>query len=823
MAVKPPRGGGTHVDVDVQINTTRPIDGSTSKPDVPGRVSLDPWGSVESQKPRVSPPGDADLDAILPAPTVTVQQTPLPTEMRSGVRQPLESYWISTAAQLPEADSEGFRLYKTRKYVDVLDGGTVLVGVDPDTGRYRARLSNELLPSGPVLLREVDSGLWRPLNEINANSVPLTDASLHAFRTGLDFNGVEPGSDGLVRHDGKLYLVFHEHAYQVMHDLDASSPAYKVWRIVNPEDPVATDSANIYRASRSGETRAITRNDMNTWVSIFVGLRGGMHRNEPAQANIANLHRPWLTRPSGPPGGQPAVVIATTRAQVKSYFPEATDLHADDFIAHFGNRDAAEVELKRLQLEFPQLNREVTAWEVSYKGNDSTERSRRTEIAGKIRRLYKWQAEPSEKVYRDGQLVGFKLEMNLGSRANLKPPAFSKRLDSVVALSLTGKAVLKLDDLFSTFSHVESLEVRALGGTGKELLGAINKLTELKILEIHQTQLWPQPGRITDFTGLPRLQELSLTNCHVWHNVSVRGMTELRVLRIRSTGLMWLPEGLTDLPGPSRLQVLDLFHNPEIRVAPDLTHMSELRVLDMSHTRINLPPAGLGSQSGPLRLEVLNFADCPLVVAPSLRGMTALREVDLSRTQINRFPEGVTSEIPKTSLNMVYSRIVSIPETIELRKGFELRGTPITDPASLRRLIAARRQTGTDIWLGIFLNDLGINHWLHNVPQAQQSGKFALWNSLNSQANSTMMEQIRHLVRTPEFQVERQLLQRRVWSFLERFEKASLGEQGSLLEIAATEPSPGKMLERLEEEIRKFDHTWQNQPPHHLPKRPKLE
>ena len=34
--------------------------------------------------------------------------------------------------------------------------------------------------------------------------------------------------------------------------------------------------------------------------------------------------------------------------------------------------------------------------------------------------------------------------------------------------------------------------------------------------------------------------------------------------------------------------------------------------------------------------------------------------------------------------------------------------------------------------------------------------------------------------------------------------------------------SPGKMLERLEEEMTKFDSTWQHQPPHHLPKRPRL-
>ncbi|MHC5131365.1 hypothetical protein ACYSTU_09485 [Pseudomonas glycinis] len=86
-----------------------------------------------------------------------------------------------------------------------------------------------------------------------------------------------------------------------------------------------------------------------------------------------------------------------------------------------------------------------------------------------------------------------------------------------------------------------------------------------------------------------------------------------------------------------------------------------------------------------------------------------------------------------------------------------------------------------------------------------------------------MMKQIRNLVRTPEFQVERLLLQRRVWSFIERFQNASYGEQRSLLRIATDEASPGKMLDRLEEEIRRSDPTWQNQPPHHAPGRPRLE
>lgn len=820
MPGKPPVVGITRVDV--HVNPTKRPDGDSAHAVKPGRNGVDPWTRVDDPKLQNKSLGsDADLDAILPAPTITVHQASLRAENLPVAYTSLESYGIQSSAELPSADGEGFMLYKNRQYVSVHEGVIVLVGLDPDTGQYRARHSNELVPSGPLLLRDTESGLWHPHNDFNAHTIPLTDASLHAFRTELDVSGVEPGSDGLLRHDGKIYVVLDEKAYQVMQDLDASRPEYKVWRLVNPKDPVATDSANIYRASRSGETRAITRNAQNTWVSILTGLRGGMDRNDPAHANPFNFHRPWLANP-GPSGAQPPVVVATTRAQVKRYFTDAKDHHADAFIARFGETGAAEVELKRLQLEFPQLSREIRAWETAYKGNDSAERRRRLAVGDRMRRLYRWQGEEAEKVYRDGRVVGFKLELDLGERGNLALPVFSTRLSSVVSLGLTGSTSKNLGSLFSVFSHIETLEVHRLRGKNNSLLGEIDKLAALKVLEIRETSLWLPSIGLEHFTRLNRLQELSLTNCSIWPRLSVRGMSELRVLRCRSCDLYGLPEGLSDPVSMSRLQVLDLHHNPNLHDAPDVTNMPELRVLDLSRTYMSQLPAGLGLPNGPRRLEVLKFEHSRLAVAPSLGGMTALLEVDLGHTHITRFPEGVTSTIPKTRLSLVYNRITSIPETVELRKGFELEGALISDPVSLRRLIAARRQTGIDFWLRDWQADLGINHWLHNVPQAQHPGKYGLWGSLAIPLNSVMMVKIRKLVRTPEFLVERALLQRRVWSFLELFQKVSLGEQDSLRDIALTEPSPGKMLDRLEEEIKKFDPRGQNQPRHHLPKHPKL-
>jgi hypothetical protein len=89
------------------------------------------------------------------------------------------------------------------------------------------------------------------------------------------------------------------------------------------------------------------------------------------------------------------------------------------------------------------------------------------------------------------------------------------------------------------------------------------------------------------------------------------------------------------------------------------------------------------------------------------------------------------------------------------------------------------------------------------------------------------MLRIRHLSGTPEFHIERPLLQRRVWTFLEAFDKADAVEQARLRAVAGrfieNEPILGVMLERLEAEILEFDAWRQQVPPHHLPKRPKFE
>jgi hypothetical protein len=196
---------------------------------------------------------------------------PAPT----AAQRPLEHYWIASAAQLPAPDALGFRTFKGRQYVDVPGGGVVHIEADPDTGLYRAKLRSELQASGPVLMRDPESTLWHPVEEVGSTTYPLTATRLEAFRTNLDFTGVEPGSDRLYRRKGKLYVVIEDRAYQVLRDLEASSPQTPVMRIVRAEDPVALGNRNVYVAKRSGRTEPVVYDALDGWVGTKVGA-GGM-------------------------------------------------------------------------------------------------------------------------------------------------------------------------------------------------------------------------------------------------------------------------------------------------------------------------------------------------------------------------------------------------------------------------------------------------------------------------------------------------------------------------------------------------------------------
>ncbi len=504
------------------------------------------------------------------------------------------------------------------------------------------------------------------------------------------------------------------------------------------------------------------------------------------------------------------VVEQATRAQVKKYLPEATDQQADDFVALIGDKDIADVELRRVQIGFSELDSTIKRWDVmvdrvlhNYKPFEA--------VQAKLRRLYKWLGEPDERVYRNGRMTGFKLQLDLNSYLvrELATGQFNSISDLTIILRWGSD---DLDTFLAQFPNVESLKLASHNGPTSVGSGFRGKYFPDVVTSRTAAQ----------FKNFARLRELDLQECSLLSDFSVMGMNELRVLKLSSSykdrDLSALVGQLSDL---RRLQVLELQRNV-LRAAPDVSDMAELRYLDLTDTGIFKPPAGLDSEGGPKHLEVLKLADNPLHFAPSVKTLTALRELDLSNTGLEKFPEGITPQLPTTVLDLSNNRIKSIPESVELRAGFNLNGNPINDPSSLRRLIHARIKTGSDIWLAEQHTDRSAALWLRNVPQAQAAEKARLWDSFEGPW-STLLNGIRTLSRTPEFHVERPLLQRRVWRVLENFSQADAVERAWLSTIVEFESSPGKMLDWLEAEIRKYDGGRQNPPLHHRPKRPRLE
>ncbi|MBC8997110.1 hypothetical protein IAI51_11275 [Pseudomonas sp. N40(2020)] len=166
MPLKPPSKGTVTVDVHTRPRQTP--DGQPTLPDASHRVDFGPSGSTPPRTP--GEPGrttlNIDADATSSALPVSVRETPSSSGSPAMPDQrPWADYLSKVSVQLlPPADAQGLRTFKGRRYVEVSDGA-VHVGADPETGQWRAKLPSEREPSGPVLVRDADSRLWRPLDE----------------------------------------------------------------------------------------------------------------------------------------------------------------------------------------------------------------------------------------------------------------------------------------------------------------------------------------------------------------------------------------------------------------------------------------------------------------------------------------------------------------------------------------------------------------------------------------------------------------------------------------------------------------------------------
>lgn len=525
MPIKlPPKGNTTHV------RPTPTPDVTTPRPDTTLRPGYDSLGLPSRAH---QPAGDADLDAITAAPTVTVHPSTAPNETPRAVGLPLKDYRVTAATGLPAANADGLRIFKGRQYADVVDVGIVQVGKDAETDLFRARLSSESKPSGPALLRDPDSGMWHPLENFEPVTFPLSDTRLAAFRTTLAFNHVEPGNDGLHRFDGKLYALIDNHAYQVLHDPDASTPVASVMRIVRSDDPVARDSANLYVATRPGRSEPIVFDAIHGWVGISVAGAGGMMRgdgaNVPARSSMRERLSQTLNR------------LRSPQARARKLFPDHTDEEIGRYIESLGNDVSGG--LTQRESAYKSLKSELDAWlrQAANAAPPGTSPIHAQQIAQSLKRCWRHQ-------------TGAILWLEAGNGAL---PALQADFSHVRHLTL--QAVEWSDaasTLLGNFSGLESLHLS--GSTLEKLPAALAQMVNLKSLNLSANRIVLNEQSTAQLSALGTLRDLDLSGNPLGDSPDFSAMTQLKTLNLSDAQLDQWPAGLHS---QTRLTHLDLRNN----------------------------------------------------------------------------------------------------------------------------------------------------------------------------------------------------------------------------------------------------------------------
>ena len=528
MPIKtPPRNT---VTVDIHTRPVQPDSLQVRQPELPH--CLDPGMSniARPHNPRdsASTSGRPDLDAISP-----VVVTPTPVSAASGttatpVIRTLEDYRISVATHLPNADAEGFIMFKGRRYVEVAEVGIIAVATDA-SGQHRARLPSELEPSGPLLVRDSISRLWHQVDE-SPITFALSESSLQGFRTPLDFADVEPDVNGLHRFDGKLYVVIDSHTYQALHDLDASTPLTPVMRIVRAADAVAGDVDNRYVATRPGRSQPIVFDAVEGWVGVSIPGAGGMRRaGDPPPRTLKERLSAALNRLKSP------------ESRVRKLYPALTERQVTALLTSLG--DDVSGGLARREAEYKNMEKALKAWSLA-SSQDLIIR------LNSIKIKQCWQSPTTKKLELRGE--NFTLPLLKADFSHVRTleldqvnwsvatETFLSNFTGLTRLTVARSTLKKLPDSLATLHNLTELNLRNNQlRLDEQAAVSLGKLTKLKSIDLSENPL----GRTPDFSA----------------------MSDLQTLNLSKTGLKRWPEGLQH---QSRLKLVDLRGN-DLREVPN--------------------------------------------------------------------------------------------------------------------------------------------------------------------------------------------------------------------------------------------------------------
>ncbi|MEX5689156.1 hypothetical protein [Pseudomonas silesiensis] len=173
-------------------NDSTPGRRDTTADHLPRRPGILPGHEPDLSQPHLYPEHSAAPDAQPPA--VEITDLPASTHIsRITTDHPISHYYLppKMVDRLPAPDPlTGFRsISSKRKFVDLVDGGTVLLGTDRH-GHLRVKRLSELEPSGPRLERVEGTLAWR---QVRAVSIGTGDSELIITRHPLAGDGLEAG------------------------------------------------------------------------------------------------------------------------------------------------------------------------------------------------------------------------------------------------------------------------------------------------------------------------------------------------------------------------------------------------------------------------------------------------------------------------------------------------------------------------------------------------------------------------------------------------------------------------------------------------------
>lgn len=162
---KPPKTGAVDVNTPPRTSVDSPPHGSEL-------LHLPPDSFIRKTPSDTNEPGGSKPQIETSAAPHNVQSHPVPStsaSLSATAASSLQDYLVPSTIDLPEANTQGFRVYNRRLYADVQGGGTVQIGVDAETGLHRAKLSREREPSGPFLDYDPLNKHWYLLQDSSAS------------------------------------------------------------------------------------------------------------------------------------------------------------------------------------------------------------------------------------------------------------------------------------------------------------------------------------------------------------------------------------------------------------------------------------------------------------------------------------------------------------------------------------------------------------------------------------------------------------------------------------------------------------------------------